>query len=159
ADDVELFRPTLIQSTYNRNYEAVYVTNRRLRHWWYSRNTQRWLDGGVFGPPDVAGIPGFMQSNYGAPGNLEVVVRTADGRLSQWWREGGSGGQWVDGGKFASGVAFSGPSLIQSSYGTKGDFFLVCTLNGGEMQQWRRDNDGNTGWSAGPKFGSGIISP
>jgi hypothetical protein len=160
ASDVSLFRPTLIQSTYNRNYEAVYLTYaNRLRHWWFSRNAQRWFDGGIFGPPDAAGIPGFIQSNYGAPGNFEVVVRTADGRLSQWWRTGGSGGGWVDGGKFGGGVAFSGASLIQSSYGQKGDFFLVCTLNSGEMQEWRRDNDLGTGWSAGPKFGNGIISP
>lgn len=159
ANDVELFRPSLIQSTYNRNFEAVYLTNHRLRHWWFSRNAQRWLDGGIFGPPNAAGIPALIQSNYGAPGNLEVVVRTADGRLSQWWRENGSGGGWVDGGKFASGVAFSGASLIQSGYGQKGDFFLVCTLDSGEMQEWRRDNDNHTGWQAGPKFGGGIVSP
>ena len=29
---------------------------------------------------------------------------------------------------FWTGLAFSGASLIQSSYGQKGDFFLVCTL-------------------------------
>lgn len=160
ADDMALFRPTLIQSTYNRNLEAVYLTtNNRLHHWWFSRNSQRWLDGGIFGPSNAAGIPSFIQSNYDAPGNFEVIVRTSDGRLSQWWREGGSGGQWIDGGVFGNNVAFSGASLIQSSYGVKGDFFLVCTLNNGEMQEWRRNNDTGSGWQAGPKFGSGIVGP
>jgi len=108
----------------------------------------------------IFGIAGTIRNgNYDAPGNFEVVVRTRDGRLSQWWREGGSGGTWVDGGKFARNVAFSGASLIQSSYGIKGDFYLVCVLDSGAMQEWRRDNDNGGVWSAGATFGTGIISP
>lgn len=159
ATDAVLFRPTVIQSTYSRNYELVYLTHQfRLRQYWYSQSQQQWFDGGVFGPADAAGVPGFIQSNYSAPGNFELVVRTSDARLSQWWREGGSGGTWVDGGKFASNVAFSGATLIQSQYGTRGDFFVVCVLGSGEMQEWQRLNDAGGSWVAGARFGSNVAS-
>ena len=45
-------------------------------HWWYQQPGGPWHDGGIFGPADAAGIPGFIQSNYNAPGNFGVVVRT-----------------------------------------------------------------------------------
>jgi Papain family cysteine protease len=174
ASDVALFRPSLIQSTYGRNFETVFLNNEsRLHHFWYERATQTWNDGGSFGPTDAAGIPGFMQSDYSAPGNFEVVVRTKDKRLSQWWREGGSGGVWVDGGKFARDVAFSGASLVQlgpsaiphttaadGSTLPHGDFALVCVLESGAMQYWRRKNDAGGGvWIDGPTFGTNVASP
>jgi len=43
SNDLSLFRPTIIQSTYNRNMEMVYLNDEnRLRHFWYSRNNQKW---------------------------------------------------------------------------------------------------------------------
>jgi hypothetical protein len=149
--------PTLTSTTFNRNFESVHITpSHRLHHWWFDQATGHWNDGGVFGPSDAVGIPGFIQSNYNAPGNFEVVVRTADSKLNHWWRD-GSG--WHDGGRFASNVAFSGASLVQSHYFAKGNFELVCVLNTGQMQHWWRDNDHGMIWHAGPTFGSGIASP
>ncbi len=117
------------------------------------------LAGGVFGPADAAGVPGFIQSNYGTPGNFEVVVKTADGTLNHWWRDNSGGNVWNDGGHFASNVALSGASLIQSNYGAQGNFELVCVLDTGEMQHWWRDNDHGMVWNQGPTFGGGVGSP
>lgn len=152
--------PTLTGTTYNRNFESVHLTTtQRLHHWFFDQGAQRWTDGGVFGPMDAAGIPGFIQSNYGAPGNFEVVVRTADGRLNHWWRMDGSPWTWSDGGRFASNMAYSGPTLVQSHYGNAGNFELVAVLGTGAMQHWWRDNDHGMVWNAGPTFGANVDSP
>ena len=149
--------PTFISTTFNRNFECVYpTTGHRLHHWWFEQPSGPWHDGGVFGPADVAGVPGFIQGNYGAPGNFEVVVRTADSKLNHWWRDGGG---WHDGGRFGSNVYLSGASLLQSHYGTKDNFELVCVLASGQMQHWWRDNDHGMVWNAGAVFGSGVKSP
>ena len=155
--------PTFTATTFNRNFESVHLTpSHRLHHWWFDQSAGKWNDGGVFGPEDAAGVPGFLQSNYNAPGNFEVVVRTADSKLNHWWRDGGG---WHDGGRFGSDVAYSGATLIQSHYTasdfpyTKGNFELVCALKYGHMQHWWRDNDHGMVWHAGPSFGSGVKSP
>jgi hypothetical protein len=150
--------PTFIASTFDRNFELIYPTiNKRLHHWWFNQAAGQWTDFGVFGPTDVAGIPGFIQSNYNAPGNFEVVVRTADGKLAHWYRVGGS--SWYEGIRFGTNIAYSGASLIQSIYGNKGNFELVCVLNTGQMQHWWRNNDSGMTWNIGASFGSGISSP
>jgi hypothetical protein len=149
--------PTITGTTFNRNFEGVYLTTgQRLHHWWYEQGSHGWNDGGVFGPIDAAGIPGFIQGNYGAPGNFEVVVRTADSRLNHWWRDGGG---WHDGGRFGAGVIASGPSLVQSNYGVQGNLELVCALSSGQMQAWWRDNDNDMVWRPGALFGSGVSGP
>ncbi len=150
--------PTFISTTFNRNFESVHLTTgHRLHHWWFGQPSGPWHDGGVFGPMDAAGIPGFIQGNYGAPGNFEVVVRTStDSKLTHCWRDGGG---WHVGAKFGSNVAYSGASLIQSHYGTQGNFELVCTLTSGKMQHFWRDNDHGMAWNAGVQFGSGVSSP
>jgi hypothetical protein len=152
--------PTLTSTTYNRNFESVHLTtSNRLHHWWYDDNSGSWQDGGVFGPADAAGVPGFMQSNYGAPGSFEVVVRTADGKLNHWWRANGPPWNWTDTGRFAANVAFSGPALVQSHYGDTGNFELVCVNDAGQMEHWWRDNDGGQVWNKSATFGSTVASP
>jgi hypothetical protein len=111
----------------------------------------------VFGPPDAEGIPGFIQGNYGAPGNFEVVVRTADGKLTHCWRDGGG---WHVGVKFGNNVAYSGASLIQSHYGVKGNLELVAVCGStNQMQHYWRDNDHGMVWHEGACFGANIFSP
>lgn len=147
--------PTFTSTTFNRNFESIHVTTTgRLHHWYFDQTAQIWKDGGVFGPADARGYPGFIQSNYG-PGNFEVVVRTADSKLNFWWRDGNG---WHDGGRFAQDVEYSGPTLVQSHYGTRGNFELVCVLKTGQMQRWWRDNDHGSVWKPGEKFGSSITS-
>ena len=155
ANDVAVC-PTLTSTTYNRNFECVYLTtSRRLHHWWFNQAAKTWNDGGIFGPVDAYGVPGFIQSNYGAPGNFEVVVKTVSGQLNHWWRDGGG---WHDGGRFGSSIMLSGASLIQGRYGMKGNLELVCVTNSGQMQHFWRDDDHGFVWHAGVLFGSAIYS-
>jgi Papain family cysteine protease len=152
--------PTLTATTYGRNFEAVYLTtSNRLHHWWLNQANGTWNDGGVFGPADAKGIPGFIQGNYGAPANFEVVVRTADGRLNHWWRENGPPWTWHDGGRFASNVAYSGASLVQGREGAHGSLEVVCVLQNGQMQHWWRDDDHGFTWKLRDTFGANVMSP
>ena len=151
--------PTLTSTTYGRNLEAVYLTtSNRLHHWWLNQADGTWHDGGVFGPADAYGVPGFIQGNYWAPANFEVVVRTTDGRLNHWWRDNGPPWHWHDGGRFASGVAFSGASLVQGREGTLGSLEVVSVLCDGRMQHWWRDDDHGFVWKLRDTFGAGVSS-
>jgi hypothetical protein len=146
--------PTLTGTTFNRNMEAVYLTTgNRLHHWWGPGNGSGWNDGGVFGPPVCRGVPGFIQSDFGAPGNFEVVVLVDHGQLLHLWRDGAG---WHEGVRFGSDIAYSGPSLIQSSFGGPNhNLEVVAVCTNGTMQHYWRDGGG---WHTGPEFGSGIAS-
>ncbi|MFJ6047423.1 C1 family peptidase [Streptomyces sp. NPDC092307] len=148
-------QPAFTGTTYNRNMESLHVTTGgRLRHWYYEQSAAVWRDGGVFGPGDAAvgSTPAFIQSDYGKPGNFEVVVRTADGRLNHWWRINGAPWTWNDGGRFGSGIAHHGPALVQTR---ARHLDLVATLTDGRMQLWWRDDPNGFTWRAGEIFGSG----
>ncbi|HYM90884.1 MAG TPA: peptidase C1A, partial [bacterium] len=145
--------PTFTGTTYNRNFETVYTTtNRRLHHWWYDQAGQRWNDGVVFGPTNVQGPVGFVESKYG-PGNFEVVAALATEKLEHWWRDGGG---WHQGVTFGSGIAAAGHSLLQSTWD---NLELVVVLADGRMQHWWRWDAGDKAWYIGGTFGSGIASP
>ncbi|HFJ9274728.1 hypothetical protein PDL68_23320 [Bacillus cereus] len=152
--------PTVTATTFNRNFECVYLTTHgRLHHSFFDQTSKRWMDGGIFGPTDAKGIPGFIQSNYGAPGNFEVVVLTSDGKLNHWWRENRPPWTWHDGGRFGQNIAFSGTTLVQGMYGKKGNLELICVLNDGRMQHWWRDDDHGFVWHPSVTFGGGVFSP
>jgi hypothetical protein len=151
--------PTFTATTYNRNMEGVYLTTgNRLRHCWnLPAGNGTWQMSPTFGPSNAAGIPAFIQSDYGAPGNFEVVVRTSGGRLSHWWRENGPPWTWREGGTFARNIAYSGPTLIQAR---NRNLHLVAVRNDGRMRFfWRSDAAGNFDWHAGAIFGSNVGSP
>ncbi|WP_329382617.1 C1 family peptidase [Streptomyces sp. NBC_01351] len=147
-------RPAFTGTTYNRNMESLHVTTGgRLRHWYYEQSARVWRDGGAFGPGDAAvgSTPAFIQSDYGKPGNFEVVVRTADGRLNHWWRINGAPWTWNDGGRFASGIAHFGPALVQTR---SRHLDLVAARTDGRMQLWWRDDPNGFAWRPGEVFGS-----
>ena len=150
-------QPATTSTTYNRNFEIAYwELSGRLRHWWMDQTVNDWHDNGVFGPTDTEGFPALIQSNYGAPGNLEVVVRRHGGLLQHWWREGAPHFAWHDGGTITDGVKMSGPSLVQANIGTQGNFYVVCVTQRGTMQLWWRDNDNGLVWKRGEVFGRNI---
>jgi len=152
--------PTLIQTTYNRNFELVYMTGAgRLHHWFYDQAGGHWADGGIFGPHDAFGVAGFIQGNYGSPGNFEVVVHTKDGKLNHWWRMNGPPWTWTDGGRFGDGIMLSGATLVQSRYGHNGNLELVAVCHTGELWHFWRDDDHGFVWHPGVCFGTGYSSP
>jgi Papain family cysteine protease len=150
--------PTLIGSTHNRNLEVIYTTTGgRLRHWWTGGGgSGPWNDAGVFGPTGCTGVPGFIQSDYNAPGNFEVVVSVAGNALQHVWLDGAG---WHDGAVFGSSIATSGATLVQSSEGTPhGNLQCVAVRTDGTMQHFVRNDTTNYAWFAGWTFGAGVSS-
>jgi len=148
--------PTLTATTSNR-MEVVYrTTGGRLHHWRTGvGGGGAWIDRGVFGPTGCGGVPGFAQSDYGAPGNLEVVVSNA-GQLLHLWRDGAG---WHQGPRFGSNILRSGATLVQGSYGSPhGNLECVALRKDTTLQHFWRDATTST-WNADGVFGSGCDSP
>lgn len=149
AADVADF-PTYTSTTFNRNFEAVYATDGgRLHHWWYGRSDHLWHDGGLFGPNDAQGIPGFIQGNYGMPANFEVVTGTSTGQFNHWWR---TGGTWHDGGRHGQNISKVGPALVQGREGKNGSLELVVVLSDSRLQHWWRNDDEQFTWQIRDTF-------
>jgi hypothetical protein len=149
--------PTLIGTTYNRNLEIVYATTGgQLHHWWTAGNGgQAWNDGGVFGPAGCKGLVGFVQGDYGAPGNFEVVVAVGT-TLQHVWRDGAG---WHNGPTFGHDIAFGGASLVQGQQGSPhGNLECVAVHGNGTMQHYWRDEAHGFAWNEGAVFGTGITS-
>ncbi|WP_327654346.1 C1 family peptidase [Streptomyces sp. NBC_00483] len=143
--------PAAIQSTFNRDFELVYRSNyRKLRHVYYDQSSGWWNDATLFGPTDPVGIPGFVQSNRGAPGDFEVVVVTQDGRAHHLTKHNSAPwthtpGEWYERQVFGDGIALGGPSLVQSKLGMtgspeneQGELHYVCTAVDGQLLHFRR---------------------
>jgi hypothetical protein len=111
---------------------------------YYLRNNNhpdlRWL-----GPFDFATDAGFFEavalirSNFGESRNLELVARSGDQLLS-FWRESEKDPKWHGPSTIDTGVAGT-PSMIQGTFGNKGNFELVSPLRSGGLAHWWRDND------------------
>lgn len=153
--------PTFRGTTYNRNFEMVYLTREgRLHHWWRPGGGGSWNDGGLFGPGDYAGMPGFIQSDWAAPGDFEVVVRTRGGQLAHVWRMNGAPWTWQESVRFGRDIAYSGATLVQGDYYAHpdhGNLEVVAVRTDGQMQHfWRTETD--LAWHEGVCFGSGVAS-
>jgi hypothetical protein len=98
-----------------------------------------------YGPLDFAEGRGIfdavalIQSNFGNPGNLELVARSGDS-LFFFWGKPGPEMVWHGQEVIATGVART-PSMIQSTFGNEGNFELVVPLASGGLAYYWRDND------------------
>jgi len=149
--------PTLTGTTYNRNFECLYVTTgHRLHHFWLNQTNGTWNDGGVFGPNNCQGHVSFIQGNFGAPGNFEAVVALNNGQMQHWWRNNGAGMTWAASASFGANIADAGSSLVQTRQSNgKQNLEMVARLNTGQMQHWVRKDATGVGWTAGATFGTG----
>lgn len=98
----------------------------------------------------------FMQSNFGSPGNFEVIVRVGT-KLYGLWRDSGPAFKWSDPYPIPLNLPVTGqPCLIQSRFGTKGNFELVVpNANGGFIHLWRNNDAQGLPWSNPTSFGTG----
>ncbi|HEX2040818.1 MAG TPA: C1 family peptidase [Acidimicrobiales bacterium] len=160
--------PAVVNSTFNRNYELVYRSNfRYLRHVYFDQASRDWYDATIFGPIDPVGIPGFVQSNRGAPGDFEVVVVTTTGQAEHWTKHNSSPwsrlpGTWYRQAQFGTGFAFGGPALVQSKLGVtgspereQGELHFVGADANGTLQHWARRSGT---WTQLGTFGQGVQS-
>jgi hypothetical protein len=92
----------------------------------------------------------LIQSNFGNPGNLEVVARVKD---KLFYLSGSDFDRtWSKPVEIAEGVA-GNPALIQSRYGNRGNFELVVPLtDGGIAHYWRNNDDPALPWLHGAVF-------
>jgi hypothetical protein len=143
--------PAVSATTYGRNIEAVYVTTGgRLRHCYNGPAAGgKWVVSPDFGPVG-AGVPGFIQGDYGHPGNFEVVAANGNHKLEHWWRD--SSFAWHKGAEFGNDIRLSGPALIQNR---KRELEVVALRNDGCMQRFRRDADAPFQWHDAEVFGNG----
>ncbi|MGD3109364.1 C1 family peptidase [Streptomyces sp. YGL11-2] len=158
--------PAALQSTFNRDFELVYRSDYgRLRHVYYDQSGGLWNDATLFGPADPIGIPGFVQSNRGAPGDFEVIAVTADGQAHHWTKHNSfpwtrTPGEWYERETFGADIAFSGPSLVQSKLGVtgspengQGELHYVATLADGRLAHFRSPST-TAGWAGIDAFGA-----
>ena len=152
--------PGFIQGRFGTkgNFEVVIpAAGSGLIHYWRNNDANGfpWSGPTAFGKSlnNVSSVS-LIESNFGSPGNLEVIA-TAQGQDYHFWRDSGPSFTWN--GPFAlNGVLGSG-SLIQGRFGTKGNFELVTANPVGGLTHFWRNNDANGfPWSGPTPFGLGI---
>jgi len=98
----------------------------------------------------------LIQSNFGTKGNFEALVTYNYGKLHHWTRNNDSANPdtaWIHGNNWQP-IVSSGRyvSLIQSNFGTKGNFEALVTYDNGKLHHWTRNNDSanpDTAWIHG----------
>ena len=160
--------PSVVQSSFNRDYELVYRSNYgKLRHVYFDQTSGLWNDATLLGPPNPVGMPGFVQSNRGTPGDFEVVVVDQEGRAEHWTKHNGAPwtnppGTWYRRQTFGFGFAHGGPSLVQSRLGVTGspengtgELHYVGATATGELHHYRFAGGV---WTFVDVFGQGVGS-
>lgn len=168
--------PAAVQSSFNRDYELLYRTrpappgDGRIRHVYFDQASGLWNDATTFGPLNPIGIPGFIQSNRGAPGDFEAIVVTPNGYAEHWTKHNSQPwtrlpGEWYLRERFGGNIGYSGPSLVQSKLGVtgspengSGELHYVCTATNGQLQHWRRPAPSSGAWSLIGTFGQNAAS-
>jgi hypothetical protein len=152
--------PALVQGRFGvqGNFEVVvpYVDG-AVFHTWRNNDNGFMPWAGVFSFGQASGpVDGvtLIQSNYGSPGNLELIVN-AGGRLQFFWRDSGPSFTWNGPYAMADGLEVAGnPALVQSRFGVQGNFELVVPVAGGGLAHlWRNNDDPAMPWSDPFVFG------
>lgn len=97
----------------------------------------------------------LIQSNYGTPGNFEVVAARGGAGIRHLFRDNDDPTHpWHVGPVFGLPYGYNAVSMLQGSYGGQGNFELVAAVEGGGLEHFARDNDDPTQpWSATAWFG------
>jgi hypothetical protein len=136
--------PVLIQSRFGSkgNFELVYPDAQAgIRFMWRNNDAA----GAPWSQPfhfaqQIGKVDGLtmIQSNYGSPGNLEMIARTGE-TLHFFWRDSGPTFTWNGPFPIASGAS-GNPVLIQSRFGNRGNFELVYPdAQAGIRFMWRNN--------------------
>ena len=152
--------PCLIQSRFGAkgNFELV-VPDAAGGLAFYWRNNDNpslpWNGPTRFGQTaGQVGAVSMIQGNFGTPGNLELVARIGD-RLAFFWRDSGPSFTWNGPFFFGSAGNSGNPALVQSRFGTKGNFELAVPQAGGGMAfYWRNNDSPSLPWNGPVPFGA-----
>ncbi len=139
------------------NFEVVVLEGNELVHYWHPNSDTRlaWRRGLVVsrtatGPGCI--IQSSFGTEFGRPGNLEVVVQEGS-RLVHYWKDGSvARSPWVRGQTFGTGVT-SGPSFIQSSLkapgAIHGNFEVVVREGNSLVHYWHDNRNPANPWARG----------
>jgi hypothetical protein len=150
----------LVQGLFGGHGNFEVVTPRQsggLAHYWRDNDDPAlpWNGSYPFGGPGEYDSVTLIESNFGNPGNLEVVARTGD-QLHFYWRDSGPAFGWNGPYPLASGAA-GNPALIQSRFGARGNFEMVVPLqDGGLAHYWRNNDDPALPWNGPYPFGQSV---
>jgi hypothetical protein len=149
---------SLIQSNYGNPGRLEVLTelwgpegNRSLLHLWRDAVAPfQWHEETIFGQR-VAGNPALIQSLFGARGNFEVVVPSADGGISHYWRDNDDPAQpWHGPTNFGRDLGqVEAVSMIQSNFGQAGNLEVAARAADRLLLFWR-DSDPQRTWHQGP---------
>jgi hypothetical protein len=174
--------PAVVQSTFNRNFELLYrTTGNDLRHVYFDQASSNWYDAGLVGVTTGEGIPGFIQSTRGAPGDFEVIVITTTSDVQHWTKHNGAPwtrrpGTWYLNGILPKAIRmiapnvpetvamrFVGPALVHTRRGVsdeleagRGELDYVAVGADWRMYHYRRPAGG--AWMLLTSFGSTLGS-
>ena len=153
--------PGLLQSRFGRrgNFELVAPADAGGGIFFSWRNnddpTLPWSRPTAFGAGTVEALT-MIQSNFGSPGNLELIARVGN-QLHFYYRDSGPAFRWNGPVPMFSGVR-GNPVLVQSRFGTRGNFELAVPAEAGGMLFAYRNNDNpSLPWSVPFRFGSGAV--
>jgi hypothetical protein len=154
--------PSLLQGRFGNqgNFELVVPSrDSGLIHYWRNNDDSSfpWSGPTNFGQ-DLGHVDSvtMIQSNFGSPGNLEVICRVGP-RLQFFWRDSGPAFQWTGPYGITDDAVTGNPALVQSRFGNKGNFELVVPLaSGGLGHYWRNNDDSSYPWSGASPFGQGL---
>ena len=141
----------------NGNFELVVTARSSGIDHYYRNNDDHsfpWIGPSTFaaGLTAVEAVT-LIQSNFGSPGNLEVVA-LASGKLYHCSRD--SDFPWSNPVEIASDVR-GNPSLVQSKFRAKGNFELVAPAHDGGINFYWRNNDApDFPWSSPEKFATSL---
>ncbi|KAK4039486.1 hypothetical protein C8A01DRAFT_36524 [Parachaetomium inaequale] len=158
-----LGQPAIAGTSFNRDFHAVGVDkDQALQQWAYSQSEQKWSQVSKIEGKGIDGFPGLAQSDGS---QLVMVVKQADGTLNEWRQPPNSTTWTASNSPIASGIAQSGPSLVQSNVGldiynsqstSHGNLYTVAVRADGKLQLFWRSGQDTATWTAGEVFGSGI---
>lgn len=98
----------------------------------------------------------LIQSNFGLPGNLEVVAVNSSNQLVHFWRDSGPSFAWSGPFVIANGVR-GVPGIVQSRFGIMGNFEVVVpSLTGGLLHFWRNNDVPGLPWSGPTPFAQNL---
>jgi hypothetical protein len=142
---------SIIQSSLGSpgNFEVVVLEPDGLWHHWHDNSNVNspWQRGGLVSA--AATGPGcIIQSNLGSPGNFEVVVLEGNELWHHWHDNSNVNSPWQRGQRISAHA--NGPgSIIQSNFGTPGNFEVVVLEGNNLVHYWHDNSNVNSPWQTG----------
>lgn len=99
----------------------------------------------------------IIQSQFGTKGNFETVIWEGSQLVHYWRHNDDHVFPWHRSLEFASNVD-SEPTFVQSNFGNRGNFEVVCREGNKLRHYWRNNDGGGLPWNQGILFGDNVAS-